>query len=110
MENTNTEGQVKKRVHRKPTKSKGLTPETIFKIRQVLNLLFIVIGVIGAGIVAYGKYYSSNDRTVWMGMIIFIIGMAMKMSECVLRVMVQRKAVREEDNEDDETADEDIKE
>lgn len=100
MENTNNEEKATKRVHRKPTKSKGLSKETIFKIRQVLNLLFIVIGVVGAGMVAYGKYFSNNDRTVWMGIIIFIIGMSMKMSECVLRVMVQRKTEVTEEQDD----------
>lgn len=57
----------------------------IFKIRQILNLLFIVIGIIGAGMNAYGKWVSHDDKLTLMGIIVVVIAMAMKMAECVLR-------------------------
>ena len=60
---------------------------TIFKIRQILNLLFIVIGIIGAGVNAYGQWFAHDERTKMMGIVIVIIAMAIKMAECVLRYM-----------------------
>ena len=60
---------------------------TIFKIRQILNLLFIVISIIGAGVNAYGQWFIHDERTKMMGIVIVIIAMAIKMAECVLRYM-----------------------
>ena len=60
---------------------------TIFKIRQILNLLFIVIGIIGAGVNSYGQWFIHDERTKMMGIVIVIIAMAIKMAECVLRYM-----------------------
>ncbi len=62
-------------------------PTTIFKIRQILNLLFIITGIIGAAVNAYGQWYLHDERTKMMGIVIVIIAMAMKMAECVLRYM-----------------------
>ena len=62
-------------------------PTTIYKIRQILNLLFIIIGIAGAAINAYGQWYLHDERTKMMGVVIVIIAMAMKMAECVLRYM-----------------------
>lgn len=62
-------------------------PTTIFKIRQILNLLFIVIGIIGACVNAYGQWYAHDERIKMMGIVIVIIAMAIKMAECVLRYM-----------------------
>ena len=62
-------------------------PTTIFKIRQILNLLFIIIGIIGAGVNAYGQWFTHDERTKMMGIVIVIIAMAIKMAECVLRYM-----------------------
>lgn len=62
-------------------------PTTIFKIRQILNLLFIIIGIIGACVNAYGQWFIHDERTKMMGIVIVIIAMAIKMAECVLRYM-----------------------
>ena len=62
-------------------------PTTIFKIRQILNLLFIITGIIGAAINAYGQWFAHDERIKMMGIVIVIIAMAIKMAECVLRYM-----------------------
>lgn len=54
----------------------------IFKIRQVLNLLFMVLGVIGA--VMYSGWVG-NGRMEMMGAVVAVIAISMKMAECVLR-------------------------
>ena len=58
---------------------------TIFKIRQILNLLFIVIGIIGAAMNGYGQWVTHDEKLKLMGIIVVVIAMAMKMAECVLR-------------------------
>ena len=62
-------------------------PTTIFKIRQMLNLLFIFFGIVGAAVNAYGQWFIHDERTKMMGIVIVIIAMAIKMAECVLRYM-----------------------
>ena len=59
--------------------------DVVFKIRQVLNLLFIISGVAGA-LYTYGVWYRSNTRIELMGTVIVIIAVVMKMSECMLRM------------------------
>ena len=46
-------------------------------LRQIFNILFMVIGVIGAYM-----YFKGNEA---MGIVVFIIAMAFKMAECALR-------------------------
>jgi len=60
--------------------------DVVFKIRQVLNLLFIILGVAGAALYSYGVWYRSNMRIELMGTVIVIIAVVMKMSECMLRM------------------------
>lgn len=60
--------------------------DVVFKIRQVLNLLFIIFGVAGAALYSYGVWYRSNTRIELMGTVIVIIAVVMKMSECMLRM------------------------
>lgn len=67
--------------------SKPEGPTTLFKVRQILNLLFIIVGIAGAAINAYGQWILHDERTKMMGIVIVIIAMAMKMAECVLRYM-----------------------
>ncbi len=67
--------------------SKPEGPTTLFKVRQILNLLFIIVGIAGAAINAYGQWVLHDERTKMMGIVIVIIAMAMKMAECVLRYM-----------------------
>lgn len=62
------------RHHRKPDSGK----KPIFYIRQILNALFIIIGIIGAYM-----YYKGNDA----GIVVFIIAMAFKMAESALRLL-----------------------
>ena len=60
--------------------------DVVFKIRQALNLLFIISGVAGAALYTYGVWYRSNTRIELMGTVIVIIAVVMKMSECMLRM------------------------
>lgn len=60
--------------------------DVVFKIRHVLNLLFIILGVAGAALYSYGVWYRSNTRIELMGTVIVIIAVVMKMSECMLRM------------------------
>lgn len=55
---------------------------TIYKIRQILNALFMVLCIIGC-IMYCGVF--GDERTSMMGAIIAIIAVAMKMAECILR-------------------------
>ena len=61
------------RHHRKPDEGKG----SFFMLRQIFNILFMVLGVIGAYM-----YFKGNEA---MGIVVFIIAMAFKMAECALR-------------------------
>lgn len=69
---------VKRRHHKRPVTENSI----IFKIRQVLNLLFMVLGVIGA--VMYSGWVG-NGRMEMMGAVVAVIAISMKMAECVLR-------------------------
>lgn len=62
------------RHHRKPEDGRG----SFFMLRQIFNILFMVIGVIGAYM-----YFKGNNEA--MGIVVFIIAMAFKMAECALR-------------------------
>lgn len=59
--------------HRKPEDGRG----SFFMLRQIFNVLFMVLGVIGAYM-----YFKGNEA---MGIVVFIIAMAFKMAECALR-------------------------
>lgn len=61
------------RHHRKPDDGRG----PFFMLRQIFNILFMVLGVIGAYM-----YFKGNEA---MGIVVFIIAMAFKMAECALR-------------------------
>ena len=64
----------------------------VFKIRQVLNVGFIILGVIG-GVMYSGllrgtscvNALGGDEKVEMMGAIIAIIAVSMKMSECILR-------------------------
>lgn len=59
------------------------TPEQlpiIFKIRQILNIIFMIGAVIGMLLYFFGP----NDL---LGIIVIIAAMSFKMAECVLRLM-----------------------
>lgn len=73
------------RRHTKPVNEHGL----IFKIRQVLNILFMVLGVIAA--VMYSGWIG-DGRTEMMGAILAVIAISMKMAECVLRMIKKDNA------------------
>lgn len=70
--------KIKRPSHRKPRP----VHDTLFKIRQVLNLLFMLLGVIGA--VMYSGYFG-DGKIIQMGGVVVIIAISMKMAECVLR-------------------------
>lgn len=60
--------------------------DMVFKIRQILNWAFIIIGICGAALYAYGVWYRSNTRMELMGVVVVIIAVVIKMSECMLRM------------------------
>lgn len=60
--------------------------DIVFKIRQILNWAFIVLGIVGAAMYAYGVWYRSNTKMEWMGTLVVIIAVVVKMSECMLRL------------------------
>lgn len=68
------------RHHKRPKKEYSI----IFKIRQILNVLFMVIGVIGA--VMYSGWIG-DGRIEMMGAVLAVIAISMKMAECVLRFL-----------------------
>lgn len=61
------------RHHRKPEDAKG----PFFMLRQIFNILFMIVGVVGAYM-----YFKGNEA---MGIVVFVIAMAFKMAECALR-------------------------
>ena len=61
------------RHHRKPDDGRG----SFFMLRQIFNILFMLVGVAGAYM-----YFKGNEA---MGIVVFVIAMAFKMAECVLR-------------------------
>ena len=81
QETTEVQGQAdapRRRTHTRPTPQHN----TIYKIRQILNALFMVLCIIGC-IMYCGVF--GDERTSMMGAIIAIIAVAMKMAECILR-------------------------
>ena len=50
-----------------------------FMIRQILNIVFMVLALVGVG------FYLFGDRTV--GIVIVLIAMVFKMAECVIRMI-----------------------
>lgn len=67
--------QERKSRHTRPQEGRG----RYFVVRQILNLLFMVIALVGVGL-----YLWWNEMS---GIIIVIIAMAFKMAECVLRYL-----------------------
>lgn len=60
-----------------------MNEDTIFRIRQILNIIFMVGAL--AGIIIY---FASDKFT---GTIVILVGMAFKMMEYVIRFMRPRK-------------------
>jgi hypothetical protein len=74
-ENNSTE-----RKHRRPLEKMSYANKgRFFKIRNILNLLFIILAVVGMII-----YFSSDH---FIGAIILIIGVFIKLTESVLRLI-----------------------
>lgn len=80
-EEPNTILEAPQRKHRKPSAGRQ---KVLFIIRQVLNILFMVLGIIGA-VMYSGKL--GDGRIEVMGGIIVVIAISMKMAECVIRCM-----------------------
>ncbi len=78
MSETTQQAPPRRRTHNRPTPQHN----TIYKIRQILNALFMVLCIIGC-IMYCGVF--GDERTSMMGAIIAIIAVAMKMAECILR-------------------------
>ena len=63
-----------------------VTNDVVYKIRQILNWAFIIVGTAGISLYTYGVWYRSNTRIEWMGTVVVIIAIVIKMSECMLRM------------------------
>lgn len=63
------------KVHRKPEDERG----KFFIIRQILNILFMIIAIVGVYF-----YIQVNEL---QGIIVVVIAMAFKMAECVFRYL-----------------------
>ncbi len=72
--------------HRRRYGQADVPHDTVFKIRQILNWAFIIVGICGALLYSYGVWYRSNSRFEMMGVIVVIIAVVIKMSECMLRL------------------------
>lgn len=79
------EENIDVRLHRHHSKPEE-PQDIVFKIRQILNWIFIILGIAGGLLYAYGVWYRSNERIEFMGIIVVIIAVVVKMSECMLRL------------------------
>ncbi|MBR1840146.1 MAG: hypothetical protein IJ782_06150 [Prevotella sp.] len=68
------------RSHRRPEKIHDFN----FKIRQVLNLLFMVIAIVGC--LMYTGIIGGEDNEM-KGAIVVIIAVLIKMGECMIRLL-----------------------
>ena len=75
--------------HRRPEKK---LDDINFKIRQVLNLLFMIIAIIGCLI--YIDVIHLDNYEI-KGAIVVVIAVMIKMAECMIR-MLKKKPVEEE--------------
>ena len=75
--------------HRRPEKIHDIN----FKIRQVLNVLFMVVAIVGC--LMYTGVLGGNDNEM-KGAIVVIIAVLIKMAECMLRLLKKNT-----DNEED---------
>lgn len=64
--------------HKRGEESQEQKRGTVFIIRQILNILFMILAVVGAYL-----YWSQDDNL--MGIIIVITAVLLKMAECTLR-------------------------
>ncbi len=60
-----------------------MNENTIFRIRQILNIIFMLCALVGIII------YFASDK--FIGTIVILIGMAFKMMEYIIRFMRPRK-------------------
>lgn len=75
--------------HRRPEKIHDIN----FKIRQVLNVLFMVVAIVGC--LMYTGVLGGNDNEM-KGAIVVIIAVLIKMAECMIRLLKKNT-----DNEED---------
>ena len=81
------------RSHRRPEKIHDIN----FKIRQVLNILFMIVAVVGC-LIYTGVIQTDNSEM--KGAIVVIIAVLIKMAECMIRLLKRNND--EEDDEDTE--------
>lgn len=75
--------------HRRPEKIHDIN----FKVRQVLNVLFMVVAIVGC--LMYTGVLGGNDNEM-KGAIVVIIAVLIKMAECMIRLLKKNT-----DNEED---------
>ena len=79
------EGTIEVR-HRRRYGKDDEPQDIVFKIRQILNWTFIIVGIIGIALYTYGVWYRSNTRFEMMGIVVVVSAVVVKMSECMLRL------------------------
>lgn len=60
----------------------------VFKLRQILNVLFMLTGIAAA--IMYSGWVGGG-RIVMMGAVLGVIAISIKMAECVLRLGLKNK-------------------
>lgn len=71
--------------HRHAKQEESQEFKGIFRIRQILNTLFILLALVGVGIYSYGVWYIRDTRIELMGTIVIVVAVVIKMAESVLR-------------------------
>ena len=78
------------RTHRRPEKIHDIN----FKIRQVLNILFMLVAVVGC-LIYTGVINTDNGEM--KGAIVVIIAVMIKMAECMIRLLKKNDDTDEEE-------------
>ena len=72
--------------------------DSVFKIRQVLNVIFMILAVVGC--LMYSGLLGGDERTEMQGAIVAVIAIAFKFAECMLRM--KRTDPVDDDDEEEE--------
>lgn len=80
MQNNDTDNNSTSRVHRRPLEKMSYANKgRFFKIRNILNIVFILLAIIGMVVYLYSNHF--------IGGTILIASIIIKFSESVLRIM-----------------------
>lgn len=80
MQNTDTDNNSESRLHRRPLERMSYANKgRFFKIRNILNIVFILLAIVGMIVYFYSDHF--------IGGAILIASIIIKFSESVLRIM-----------------------